>query len=115
MIKPELKFIGYGWARLISPLVTPCGTVPQNEITDGFTMPWFLRWFHNPFGKGLAAAIWHDYALKQNNPRAHLQFYRLLRVEKVGKLKAKIMFIAVVIYAKANINNIRSAIYDYFN
>jgi len=98
--QPELRFIGKGWAKLISPLVTPCGIVPQEFLTDGFTLVWFIRWFHNPFGKGLVAAIWHDYALKQNNPRAHIQFYRLMRHDKVNKLKAKTMYIFVVGYAK---------------
>ena len=100
MNEPELKFIGDGWAQLISPLITPCGTVPANELTDGFTLFWFLRWFHNPFGKGLAAAIWHDYALRTNNPRAHLQFYRLLRCDNVNKTKSKLMYMAVVLYSK---------------
>jgi|GEM_PF-5848600 len=98
--EPELKFIGNGWALLISPLITPCGTIPEDFKTDGFTLFWFLRWFHNPFGKGLAAAIWHDFALKQNNPRAHIQFYRLLRIDNVNKDKAMIMYIAVVNYAR---------------
>ncbi len=99
MNSPELRFIGNGWAILINPLKTSCGEVPANFKTDGFTLFWFLRWFHNPFGSGLVAAIWHDFALKQNNPRAHIQFYRLLRVAKVNKLKAKIMYVAVVGYA----------------
>ncbi|MBL4773602.1 MAG: DUF1353 domain-containing protein [Alcanivoracaceae bacterium] len=90
-----------GRFHLTKPLTTRFGIVVLPFDTDGFTIPWFLRWFHNPFGVGLVAAIWHDFALKKQSKRAHIQFYWLLRLYKISKRKAKIMYIVVVNYAKA--------------
>jgi len=111
-----LRFIGNGWAELTSPLNTPYGIVPESFKTDGFTLFWFIRWFHNPFGDGLIAAIWHDFALKKKLKRAHIQFYCLLRKCGISKIKAKAMYIAVVRYAqfKRLINRMKCWFYVYF-
>lgn len=103
-------FDSKGRFHLTKPLVTRFGTVWLPFDTDGFTIPWFLRWFHPAFGIGLAAAIWHDFALRQRSKRAHIQFYWLLRLCGVSKRKAKVMYIAVVEYAKTKklIHKIRS-------
>lgn len=96
--------IGYfddlGRFHLSKPLITRFGTVALPFDTDGFTIPWFLRWFHPPFGIGLAAAIWHDFALKLGSKKAHVQFYWLLRICGISKRKAKIMYVAVVRFAQ---------------
>ena len=76
------KIYGYfcdnGKFHLTKELQTKFGVVPLPFKSDGFSIPWFLRWFHNPFGIGLVAAIWHDYALKKKLKKAQWQFLELL-------------------------------------
>ena len=106
----KLSFISAGKAMLIEHLKTPFGIVPVGFLTDGFTIPWFACWFHTPFGWGLAAAIWHDYALTNRLPHAHRQFLAMLLDTAVNDaknklyvvarvLKALVLFIVVVLYA----------------
>lgn len=38
-------------------------TVRPGFITDGISIPWFLRWRFSPTGKYFGAAIVHDYLL----------------------------------------------------
>ncbi|TLX52023.1 hypothetical protein CWC31_02420 [Pseudoalteromonas ruthenica] len=96
----QATFIGDGKARLIAPLKTQFGEVHSGFVTDGFTLPWYLRWFHNPFGSGLEAAVWHDYALKTGRKSPHAEFYTLLLRTGVPKWKAVPMRWAVVGYQK---------------
>ncbi|WP_171038913.1 DUF1353 domain-containing protein [Pseudoalteromonas ruthenica] len=94
----KLDFLGHGQARLIEELKTPFGNVPRKFLTDGFSIPWYARWFHNPFGKGLIAAIWHDFALKAGRKNPHKEFFMLLRARKVQVWKAYPMWFFVWIY-----------------
>ena len=111
MSSVKLDFIAVGKAKLIEQLKTPFGIVPADFLTDGFTIPWFLCWFHTPFGWGLAAAIWHDYALTNKLQHAHRQFLAMLLDTAVSDarnwfyvtvrvLKALVIFVAVVLYAQ---------------
>ena len=99
-----MKIAGYfddhGTFILSDSVKTKFGLVPVGFQTDGFSIPWFFRWFHAPFGKGLVAAIWHDYALKQRSKKAHIQFYQLLRMSNISKRKSTVMYVVVVHYAK---------------
>ncbi len=96
----KLMFIGRGVAQLLAPVKTRYGEVHTGFVTDGFTLPWYLRWFHNPFGRGLEAAIWHDFALKVGRENPHREFYTLLVQAGVPKFKALPMLWAVTAYNK---------------
>ena len=91
----KLNFISAGKAQLLEPIKTQFGEVHRFFVTDGFTLPWFVRWFHNPFGKGLHAAIWHDFALKTGRENAHHEFFILLLQCDVPKWKAYLMWFFV--------------------
>lgn len=98
MSSVKLNFISAGKAQLLEPVKTIFGDVHKFFVTDGFTLPWFIRWFHNPFGKGLQAAIWHDFALKTGRKKAHYEFFVLLRFYDVPAWKAYPMWFAVALY-----------------
>ncbi len=38
-------------------------TVESGFVTDGLTLPWFVRAFYDPLGHGFRAAVLHDYLL----------------------------------------------------
>ncbi|RZF94497.1 DUF1353 domain-containing protein [Pseudoalteromonas sp. CO302Y] len=97
----KLNFFSDGKAQLLEPLNTQFGEVHRFFVTDGFTLPWFVRWFHNPFGDGLLAAIWHDFALKTGRKKAHYEFFILLKDSGVPIWKAYIMWFFVSLYAMA--------------
>lgn len=96
----RVKLLGNGRMQLTESLVHEYGVVPSGFVTDGFTLPWFVRWFHHPFGQGVEAAIVHDYELKRGNKNAHRWFKSLLRKRGVGKVKAGIMYFCVYTYQR---------------
>tara|TARA_B100001059_G_scaffold159567_1_gene159153 strand:+ start:807 stop:1133 length:327 start_codon:yes stop_codon:yes gene_type:complete len=98
----KLNFISIGKAQLLEPIKTQFGEVHRFFVTDGFTLPWFVRWFHNPFGKGLQAAIWHDYALKTGRKNAHYEFFVLLKFYGVPVWKAYPMWFFAWAYEQLN-------------
>lgn len=98
----KLNFISAGKAQLLEPLKTQFGEVHTSFKTDGFSLPWYMRWFHNPFGKGLKAAIWHDYALKTGRKYPHREFFILLKSEGVPLWKAYPMWFSVWAYGQFN-------------
>ena len=102
MSSVKLNFISAGKAQLLEPLKTQFGEVHRFFVTDGFTLAWFVRWFHNPFGKGLLAAIWHDFALKTGRKKAHYEFFVLLKSEDVALWKAYPMWFFVWAYDQFN-------------
>ena len=102
MSSVKLDFISAGKAQLLEPLKTQFGEVHRFFVTDGFTLPWYVRWFHNPFGKGLLAAIWHDFALKTGRENAHYEFFVLLKSEDVALWKAYPMWFFVWAYGQFN-------------
>ena len=91
-------FIAGGRFKLSQSLKTRYGIVPFNFETDGFSIPWFLRWFYSPFGVGVEAAVMHDYLLSIGDKFAHAIFFELMIQYKVPYYKAVIMFLVVVIY-----------------
>ena len=96
--RPHGNFRDDGKFVLTKPLTTRFGIVPIDFVTDGFTIYKFLRWFHAPFGQGLVAAIWHDYALSIGRISPHKEFFLLLIDEGISRFKASIMFLAVTLY-----------------
>ena len=77
--------------------------VPAGFITDGATIPWFLRWMFSPTGKYFGAAIVHDCALESNEgwEKSNLEFDCELRALRVGKWRRKMMLAGVTAYPKA--------------
>lgn len=99
MSSVKLNFISAGKAELLEPVKTNFGEVHKFFVTDGFSLPWYARWFHNPFGKGLKAAIWHDFALKTKRKKPHYEFFILLKFYGVPAWKAYPMWLFVWAYA----------------
>lgn len=71
--------------------------------SDGFSVPWYLRWYVSRVDKGWVAAWFHDYcyvyAIKTKS-WADLMFYKILRKCGVRKSKARKMYIAVKFVGK---------------
>jgi hypothetical protein len=45
--------------------------IPKGFITDGLSLPFFIRTFYSPLGRGFRAAVLHDYLLnKKTLPRS---------------------------------------------
>lgn len=90
---------------LLKSVVTPEITLPVNMKSDGFSSPWWLRWYVNRVEKGWIAAWVHDYcyvnAIK-NKAWADLLFYKNLRRCGVEKEKAKNMYLAVKHFGKGH-------------
>ncbi|MDP4487258.1 DUF1353 domain-containing protein [Pseudoalteromonas piscicida] len=103
--QPKLEFIGNGKARVLEPIKHKYGEVAAGFVTDGFSVPRFLWWFHNPFGDGLLAAIIHDDELRKRNPHAHQYFREYLQLGGVSKFKAHIMYFFVLGYQKVKYPN----------
>lgn len=97
----RVKLLSNGRMQLQQDLIHEYGVVPAGFITDGFTLPWFVRWFHHPFGQGVEAAIVHDYELKRGNKNAHRWFKSLLPRYGVSKVKAGVMYGVVFVYQRA--------------
>ena len=100
MYSVKLHFIKQGKAKLLEPLNTIFGDVHKGFETDGFSIPWYVRWFHNPFGQGLEAAIWHDFALKTGRQHPHAEFLQLLLLYGVPFWKAYPMWFFVSVYSQ---------------
>lgn len=91
--------------RLLQPIVTPEITVNLPFYSDGFSSPWFVRWYVNRVEKGWIAAWIHDYCyVNAINTKAwaDLLFYKNLRRCGVGKKKARRMYFAVHYFGKGN-------------
>jgi len=79
---------------LAEPLVTPELILPIGMKSDGFSSPWFTRWYVNRVDKGWAAAWIHDTCYQEaikTKVWADLLFYKNLRRCKVKKSKARYM------------------------
>lgn len=88
---------------LLHPLITPELHLPQGMTSDGFSSPWYLRWYVNRVEQGWIAAWVHDRCYQQaikTKPWADKLFYKNLRRCQVKKSKAKIMYLAVKWFGK---------------
>ena len=82
---------------------TPELELPEGMISDGFSSPWYLRWYVNRVEQGWIAAWVHDWCYQQaykSKPFADRLFYRNLRRCRVKKRKAKLMYLAVKFFGR---------------
>lgn len=66
--------------------------------TDGASIPWYGRWWFDPWGRRAIAAIVHDYLIKLRNlPKWQIDmiFYWLLKAEGSPDFEATVMYLAV--------------------
>lgn len=49
--------------RLLAPFRLAGITVPASVVTDGASIPWFLRAFFSPLGPWAEAAVLHDFLI----------------------------------------------------
>lgn len=85
--------------------------VPAGFLTDGATIPWFLRWIVSPWGDHGQAAAVHDYlveyaSLYQNNERVTIDrkttdsiFNTAMRASGVSTFKRRLMYCAVRLWS----------------
>ncbi|SFD16903.1 DUF1353 domain-containing protein [Pseudoalteromonas denitrificans] len=88
---------------LTKPFVTPELTLPIGMKSDGFSSPWFTRWYVSRVDTGWAAAWVHDHCYQnaiKTKAWADLLFYKNLRRCKVKKLKARHMYLGVKYFGK---------------
>ena len=84
------------------------GEVPANTFSNGISAPWFVWPFVDRQGKGLRAAIVHDYLYSDtpgkpyamNRAIADTIFYQQLKHDGVNPIKAKLMYLAVRAFGK---------------
>ena len=77
---------------------------PRGAIVDGASIPrFFWSFIGSPFsGKYRNASVIHDvYCVTKSEPRkaVNKMFYEAMRVEGVGRIKAKLMYYAVKVGA----------------
>jgi len=77
-------------------------TVPTGFITDGASIPFFLRWGFSSTGKYFGAAIIHDYVLMTDGgwPKANDEFNKEMKALKVSVFRRRVIIAAVKIYSK---------------
>lgn len=74
--------------------------VPTGFVTDGASIPWFMRWRFSPTGKGFGAAIVHDYCITLTGDwgKANKEFDAELRNLEVAALDRILMVAAVKVW-----------------
>lgn len=101
-------------SRRIAAIVQPFGFVakvgkerlaviaPAGYVTDFASIPWYVSWIINPFGRHAEAAVIHDwlYTLgkpgdRKNRLMADKAFIRALRLLEVGWMKRLVMYFFV--------------------
>ncbi|WDE11161.1 DUF1353 domain-containing protein [Thalassomonas haliotis] len=90
---------------LLGALATPEVHLPEGMFSDGFSSPWYLRWYVNRVEQGWIAAWVHDRCYQQainTKSWADKLFYKNLRRCRVKKSKAKIMYLAVKLFGKGS-------------
>ena len=72
-------------------------TVPAGFITDGASIPWFLRWRFSPTGRYFGAAIVHDFVLveEQDWDKANEEFSDELDALGIPRITKVIMLFFV--------------------
>ena len=87
--------------RLVFPIQLGGYTIPAGFESDGLTMPPFLRALYSPFGKGLKAAILHDYLLEEtelSREQCAEEFRLQLQRDKIKKSISKVMYLGVKLW-----------------
>jgi hypothetical protein len=102
----EAQFLGRGQIVLTRELVW-CDddgtvTIPVGTVSDGASIPrWAWSLIAHPFeGTVLRAAVLHDHLIATRadwSALAHRRFYRALRAEGAGVVRAAVLYAAVAI------------------
>lgn len=90
---------------LLHPLTTPELDLPAGMKSDGFSSPWYLRWYVNRVEQGWVAAWVHDHCYQEainSKAWADKLFYKNLRRCNVPKARAKKMYLAVRLFGKGS-------------
>ncbi len=72
-------------------------TVPKGYVTDLASVPRLFWFVLPPFGRYSQAAVIHDYIYNTCDDK-HEVFYDLMLKYKTAKWKAKVMYVAVVVW-----------------
>lgn len=88
--------------------------VPKGTRSDLASVPWYFHWLFCPLGRHVRAALFHDDLY--GNPRMGLKrrvvdacFYQWLRHDRVGPVRAWLMFAAVRLFGGRHWRAARSA------
>lgn len=84
--------------RLLNDVVIGGYEIHAGFETDGFTFPWFVHAVYSPFGRGLRAAVLHDWLLfngELSRKECAEAFYEQLIEDQVDWRISKIMYLAV--------------------
>lgn len=103
-IKPVGYFGRTKWKLLDSEMIGGF-IVPKGFITDGLSLPFFVRWLLSPTGRGFRAAVLHDCLLKQHvsggvmtRQEAAHQFRRQLKLDEVNVVIAQVYYLGVRVW-----------------
>lgn len=72
--------------QLNEPLTIRSMTIPEGFISDGHSVPWFLRWIVSNHSLPLDAAFYHDYGymenpLKLSRAKVDKEYRNILRID----------------------------------
>jgi hypothetical protein len=100
---PPVKWHQRAKWKLLQSYISWNGSVvvPDGFITDGASIPWFLRWRFSPTGKYFGAAIVHDYILVTTSDwkRANVEFEHEMKALNVSKFDKTVMVSTVKVWA----------------
>jgi len=96
----SLRFLGPRRVEFMSTYSFESVSVPSGYVSDGATIPqalWWLPFIGHPFmGDVIHCAGLHDAAITERQTltsgAAHALFYRALRHNNVGRVRAKLLY-----------------------
>jgi hypothetical protein len=97
-----LQIIGPRTFMLLEDFKSECGiTVPNGFVSDGLSVPAFLRCHVTPTDAGFNAAVVHDYLLKEGHSWEHAneRFEAQLEYDEVPFLRRKLYILGVELWA----------------
>lgn len=97
MNKAKYKIVS-GRVVLTSDYHHPWGVIKKGSVFDGYTIPKWLHWFHEPLEGELTPPIIHDHMLTIRHKYAHNAFKIALKHFGVKQPKRQLMYLAVRLY-----------------
>jgi len=99
-IRPDLFLEAPQW-RLLEDLTIAGHTIQAGFISDGLSIPWFLRSMFSPTGRGFRAAVLHDYLLQNSKLTRYecaKEFEKVLKESEVSLPIRKIYYLGVRVW-----------------